>query len=170
MIVMNETEKNNNVDAFSLEELLGDRVGFEFAESVDGVLREGRTYAGGRLYVLEKESLDDLKARVRGAGQSWKKTYLCGNVWPQAYSLETAARDYGYDELDAGAQPEDRDEEKYLADRQKWYEDYLDNCLWDGMPDKAFGYDLKAAPFPLRARRQDTGEGAMLACRIIQFW
>ena len=166
MIILNETEKNENVDEISLEEILADQAGFDFASQANDVLRDGRIPTEN--CVLEKGSLDELRRRL-GPAESWKKTYLCGKVRPEAYSLEAAAKAYGYDELDAGAAPEGRDEEEYLADRQAWYDRIVDNALWEGMPEKAFGAELKAKPFLLRATRPD-GEGVGLACRIVQFW
>lgn len=164
MIILNETEKNKNVDEISLEDRLVAL--FDFARNADDVVRDGAVPHEN--CALEPGSVEDLKRRL-GQTRPWEKTYLCGNAWPDAYSIETAAASYGYDELDAGSPPENDDERDYLADRRKWYENYLDNRLWDGMPEKAFGVELKADPFILRAKRPN-GEGVALACRIITFW
>ena len=164
MIILNETDKNKNVDEISLQDRL--MTVFDFAWSADDVVRDG--VIAHENCTLEPDSVEDLKRRL-GQTKPWEKTYLCGNAGTAAYSLETATKSYGYDELDAGAEPESQDEEDYLADRQKWYENFLDNFLWSDMTDKALGVELKSDPFILRAKRPN-GEGVALACRIITFW
>lgn len=159
-------QSQSRIDDIMLDEAIADSAGFDFACECSGLLENGALASEN--CVLEPESLATLK-KLLSSVQRWKKTYLCGNVKASAYSADTAASSYGYEELDAGAQPQDGDEEAYLADRQKWYEDYVDDALYDGMPSKVFGAELHAEPFLLRARRQN-GEGIGLACRLVSFW
>lgn len=165
MIIFEELARNGQgagVDEIDVGRALEDVVGFDFAAPAEEVLADGGAPSG--VGALERESLDELRRRLRGAAPG-KKAFLCGNARPDAYSAETAAAAYGYDELDAGSSPEDADEEKYLADRDAWYEGFVDRALWEGMPEKAFGAELRSDPFLLRADGPD-GKTA-LACRIV---
>lgn len=157
---------SRGIDEILLEDRLADGAGFDFAVGVRDVLNGGRIAVEN--CILEPESISDLKRRL-GSLETWKKTYLCGFPIPEAYSLETAAKSCGYDELDAGDEPQDDDEREYVANREKWYELFVDRSIWSGMPDEVFGVDLQGDPFLLRALRPD-GEGIGLACRIISFW
>ena len=156
---------SRGIDEIVLEDRLADGAGFDFAVEVKDVLDDGRVVVEN--CILEPESISDLKRRL-GSLETWKKTYLCGFPIPEAYSLETAAKSYGYDELDSGAEPQDDDERRYVQSREEWYEHFVDGAIWNGMPEEVFGIDLQGDPFLLRAVRPD-GEGIGLACRLISF-
>ena len=117
---------------------------------------------------LEPDSVDELRRRL-GEVKPWKKTYLCGVVKPNAYSVDAMAESCGYEELDAGAEPQDDDERKYLEDRQRWYDDIIEDYLYTELPDEAFGQTLNGEKFLLKASRPN-GEGVGLLCRIVSFW
>ena len=161
-----DSEADSKEDEIMLEDRLTDYAGFDFAVEVKDALRDGKIAVEN--CTLEQDSIAELKKRA-GALQPWKKTFLCGFPVPEAYSLETAAKHYGYDELDAGDAPVDDDERRYVADKNRWYNDFVDNSIWNGMPSKVFGVVLRKDPFLLRAMRPD-GEGIGLACRLVSFW
>lgn len=156
---------SRGIDEIVLEDRLADGAGFDFAVEVKDVLNGGRIVVEN--CILEPESISDLKRRL-GSLETQKKTYLCGFPIPEAYSLETAAKSCGYDELDSGAEPQDDDERRYVQSREEWYEHFVDGAIWSGMPEEVFGIDLQGDPFLLRAVRPD-GEGIGLACRLISF-
>lgn len=163
--IFNDEGPADGFDAgvLDLESVLGDE--FEFVADLADAVRGGELV--GANCRLDENSRAWLGRSAQQQVPSWRKTFLCGVIWPEGFSVASLAEAWGYDEFGPASQPENQAEAEYLDDPEAWYSKLVENELARDCRE-LFGRDLEGSAFLLRGIRPD-GSGVGLVCRIVCF-